>query len=240
VVLIGNSKLNWFTAHSKYPGFYITFESCDGAGKDAVISKLREEKIDVMIFDSLKKRVVFTREPGGTKPGELVRETLLDNSFNDCHSPESEALGFAYQRALHFNKVIIPCLEKGDVVISSRGFDSSIVFQGYVRRLDEEKNKAFPFGFVESINFAAVRGIVPDLTLFFDIDPKISLSRKKEKDRFENEDLSFHDKVMEGYHTRMKRDETKRKWAHVDASLSLEKEFLQVKDALKKFFPDLQ
>ncbi len=241
MILIGNSKLEWYTAHSKYPGVYITFESCDGAGKDTVAAMLKQDKdLEKVIGQYSGEKILLTREPGGTIPGEMVRETLLNNEYKDCQNAINEALGFAYQRGMHFEKVIIPCLKRGNIIISSRGFDSSIVYQGYARGLDKKFPEYFPKGFVTEINYAATMQIMPDLTILFNVDPQTGLDRIKEKDRIEKEGPDFHKKVEQGYLLRMKNDKSDRKWASVNANLSLEEEYAQAREALKEFFHSLQ
>jgi len=168
-------------------GKFITVEGTDGAGKstqmDMLIKYLEEKGIEVVV----------TREPGGTKISERLREIILD-AENKEMTDVTEAMLYAASRAQHVEEKIIPALEEGKFVICDRFVDSSVVYQGYARGLDMEM--------IESINKYAVCGLVPDITLFFDITPEAGIARKKNMhrlDRIEQEKMDFHYKVYNGY-----------------------------------------
>ncbi len=168
-------------------GKFITIEGTDGAGKSTQI-KMLVEYLDKKGFD-----VIVTREPGGTKIGEKIREIILDkeNAEMDC---VTEAFLYAASRAQHVKEKIIPALKEGKIVICDRFVDSSIVYQGYARGISID--------FIEKINRYATEETVPDLTLFFDIVPYIGIERKKagqDLDRIEKENIDFHMAVYEGY-----------------------------------------
>ncbi|MHA6260496.1 dTMP kinase [Sporosarcina sp. CAU 1771] len=191
-------------------GLFITFEGPEGAGKTTVIKELfsrleREGKI-----------VVLTREPGGVKIAEKIREVILDNAHQEMDS-KTEALLYAAARRQHLVEVVIPALRSGAIVLCDRFIDSSLAYQGYARGLDVEE--------VLSINQFAIEDTMPDLTIFFDIDPEKGLARiaansEREQNRLDNENITFHKKVYEGY------QELIRKYPNriiqVDASLSQE------------------
>lgn len=168
-------------------GKFITLEGPDGSGKSTIIN---------LIGDYLKQNkieFIATREPGGTLIGEEIRDIIIDNR-NTNMVAETEALLFAAARAQHVHEKIIPAIEDGKIVICDRFLLSSLAYQGVGRNLGIEE--------VKRINDFGIRGIYPDLILFFHIDPEITLERKTNLeggDRLEQEGSMFHDKVYKGY-----------------------------------------
>jgi len=169
-------------------GYFITFEGPDGAGKTTQIRLLNDYLRDKG-WDT-----VLTREPGGTPLGEKIRSIILDVENKDMN-PITEMLLYAAARAQHVSQIIRPALEQGKIVLCDRFVDSSIAYQGFGRGLG--------LAMVEGVNHYALQGIVPDMTLFFDIDPKKGLERSmirhRGMDRLEEEKLDFHKKVYEGF-----------------------------------------
>lgn len=169
-------------------GYFITFEGPDGSGKTTQINLLKEYLINKG-YD-----VLVTREPGGTPISEAIREIILDAKHKEMN-PVTEMLLYAASRAQHVAQLIKPALAQGKIVLCDRFVDSSIAYQGIGRNLGIE--------IVEEINKVALQGLIPDLTLFFDIDPEIGLKRGMERDRkadrLELEDIEFHRKVYEGF-----------------------------------------
>ena len=168
-------------------GLFVTFEGVDGCGKTTQIKFLKE------YLEKKNKKVVLVREPGGTKISESIRDIIL-NVENSEMVDNCEMLLYAAARAQLVEQVIRPNLESGAIVLCDRFVDSSYVYQGIARGLGLEK--------VEAINKVAMNGIEPDMTLFFDIDPEISLKRRmtvSSADRIEKEKLDFHKKVYQGY-----------------------------------------
>ncbi|HHX95405.1 MAG TPA: dTMP kinase [Clostridia bacterium] len=165
-------------------GKLITLEGPEGAGKttqsDALLQWLVKAGYDLVV----------TREPGGTDLGRRIRHMLLD-AGSDI-TDKAEILLYAADRAQHVEKVIIPALRRGRIVLCDRYIDSTTAYQGYARGLGTE--------FVEQVNRIATGGLVPDLTLIYDIPPDKGMARKKSSlDRLEQEDLEFHRLVREGY-----------------------------------------
>ncbi len=199
-------------------GLFITLEGPDGSGKSTIAR---------FLADYLKEKgydVVTTREPGGTKISEDIRNIILDNN-NTNMSYVAEALLYAASRAQHVSQKIRPAIEAGKVIICERFVLSSLVYQGIARGLGVEK--------VKEINDFAIQGIEPDLILFFDIPPDIALRRKTRKnqgDRLEREKLDFHEKVYEGYLSLM--EIYKGKIKLIDATKTRDDTFEQVKAAL--------
>ncbi|MGQ9546747.1 MAG: dTMP kinase, partial [Dehalococcoidia bacterium] len=153
--------------------------------------------------------VILTREPGGTPLGNEIRK-VLKKKWGYSVSPQAELFLFAASRAQLVAEVIRPALEQGKVVLCDRFAHSTIVYQGYGRGLD--------LHIVESVNNTATGNVKPDLNVLLDILPEQGLARKRSlKDRFELEDLSFHQRVREAY-LEMATAEPDR-WLVIDASL---------------------
>jgi len=168
-------------------GLFIVLEGPDGSGKSTMA------KMIAQYYQDAGREIVFTREPGGTKISEQIRDIILDNNNTEM-AYMTEAMLYAASRAQLVSEFIKPNLEKGKVVISERYVYSSIVYQGIARNLGIQK--------VKEINDFAIDGLEPDLVLFFDINPEKALNRKLSTgngDRLENEKLDFHKKVYEGY-----------------------------------------
>jgi len=168
-------------------GKFITLEGPDGSGKSTIIN---------LISDYMKQKGIeftVTREPGGTLIGEEIRDIIIDNK-NTNMGAETEALLFAAARGQHIHEKIIPALNDGKIVISDRFLLSSLAYQGVGRDLGIER--------VKMINDFGLRGIYPDLILFFHVDPEVTLERKTDVmggDRLEQEGVEFHKKVYQGY-----------------------------------------
>ena len=168
-------------------GKFITVEGTDGSGKSTQLKLLMD------YLGTKKCDVVFTREPGGTEISEKIRAIILDINNKEM-TDMTEALLYAAARAQHVQQKIIPAINEGKVVICDRFVDSSIAYQGAARGLGTDN--------IMQINSFALNGIMPDLTLFFDLPPEKGILRKKnekELDRLESEKLDFHVNVYEGY-----------------------------------------
>lgn len=166
-------------------GIFITFEGGEGAGKSSLIGGIK------IYLQKKNLNLVFTREPGGTKFGEEIRNLLLKNRIEKVSS-KAELCLFLASRAQHIQDVINPALSEGKIVLCDRYNDSSIAYQGYARGL----------GLEEVLNFSSyiIENAIPDLTLYLDIDPQIGLSRVRSKyDRIESEKISFHQRIREGF-----------------------------------------
>ncbi len=168
-------------------GTFITFEGCDGSGKSTQLKTLYE-KLSEAGFD-----VLLTREPGGTPVGEIIREMLLDPKGPERTSL-CETLLYAASRAELVEQVLVPALRRGKVVLTERYIDSTLVYQGIAGGIDVQD--------IENVNRIATGGLVPDLTLVFDIeDPKVILDRmaSKQRDKIESRGEMYHTKVRQGY-----------------------------------------
>lgn len=169
-------------------GLFISFEGCDGCGKTTTLEKVKAKLNALNIFP------LFTREPGGSKIAEQIRNIILDKN-NIALDVKTEALLFAASRRQHLIEIVLPALEKGEIVISDRYIDSSLAYQGYARNIGIDD--------VMSINNFAIEGNYPDITFFLDLTPEEGLkrmqSRTRDADRLDKEAYSFHHKVYEGY-----------------------------------------
>jgi dTMP kinase len=174
-------------------GLFISFEGPEGSGKSTQVARL------VSRLRKMKRSVVATREPGGTRVGEAIRDVLQHDSRGEEMSPETETLLFVASRAQLVRSVIMPALKKGAFVICDRFADSTIAYQGYGRGLSVEGLK--------KLNSFAVGETVPDLTILLDLDVRLGFQRLKGRnrkrktshDRIERERMVFHRKVRNGY-----------------------------------------
>ena len=165
-------------------GVFITFEGGEGSGKSTQTKLLKEW------LEKGNEKVLLTREPGGTPLGNQLRDILLDNKTGNI-SPRAEALMYAADRANHVYTMIRPALEKGEVVISDRYFDSSIAYQGAGRVLSPAE--------VARISRWATESLTPTLTIIMDLPAEIGLARLQSTDRLESEPLAFHERVRHEY-----------------------------------------
>ena len=186
---------------------FVTLEGGEGAGKSTsrefIVSLLEEHKIPF----------IQTREPGGTPIGEALREILLSKD-GTAPSVTSELLMVFAARAQHLHEVIEPALRDGKWVLCDRFTDATYAYQGYGR--------GFDLGEIEALEALVQRGRHPDLTLLFDIDPKLGMARARQRaelDRFEEEELPFFERVREGY---LSRTELDSRFNVIDASQSID------------------
>lgn len=170
------------------PGLFITFEGGDGAGKSTQAAKLTEA------LEADGRKVVRTREPGGTAVGEQLRSLVLEHGNGEIDA-RTEALIFAASRAAHVAQVIRPAVERGDVVVCDRFIDSSVAYQGSGRSLGT--------GDVRQLNVWATEGFSPDLTVLLDVDPEQGRLRRTAnqaaEDRLESEPDTFHLRIRRAF-----------------------------------------
>lgn len=171
-------------------GKFIVFEGVEGAGKTTQIQQTADW---LQRFYGRDRSVVTTREPGGTKLGQQIRQLLL-NDTNTHVDNRTELLLYAADRAQHIASVIKPHLEIGNLVLCDRFTDSTIAYQGYGRGFDLEE--------IYNVNQLATGGLQSDLTIWLDLDVSIGLQRvakRGEPDRMERANLDFHQRVQRGY-----------------------------------------
>lgn len=169
-------------------GLFITFEGCDGCGKTTAITN-----VDRILSENNIEHVL-TREPGGSRIAEEIRNIILDKK-NVEEDSRTEALLYAASRRQHLVEKVLPSLNEGKIVICDRYLDSSLAYQGYARGIGIDN--------VMSINAFAIENTMPDLTFFLDLSPEEGMkrikSRSRESDRLDQEKITFHQKVYEGY-----------------------------------------
>lgn len=195
-------------------GLFITFEGPEGAGKSTQARLLAEW------LREKGHEVVLTREPGGTRLGQDIRELLLHQEHM-CY--EAEYLLYSADRAEHMQTLIRPALDRGRVVLCDRWLDSSLAYQGYGRGLDLDWLRAVASG--------ATQGIKPHKTFLFDLPPEVGLRRFEGRDRLEREPLEFHQRVRRGY-LELARAEPQR-FVVLDATQPLEALFEELKGHLQ-------
>ena len=165
---------------------FITFEGGECSGKTTIINAICE------YFNKNNINYITTREPGGIKISEEIRNIILDVNNTEM-TPECEALLYAASRMQHLSQKVIPAIEEGKVVLCDRFIDSSLAYQGYARGLG--------FDMVLKANTFAL-GYMPGLTLFIDVTPDVALKRlagRGKTDRLDLEKKDFHDRVYSGY-----------------------------------------
>lgn len=184
---------------------FITFEGGEGCGK-SLQSRILHRRLEQSAVES-----VLIHEPGGTPLGERVRY-LLKQACEVPVSPLSELMLFNASRSQLVTDVIRPCLDEGKTVICDRFTDSTVAYQSYGRGLD--------ITVVKEINRIASQELKPDLSFLLDVPPELGLSRKRKdaNDRFEKEDLDFHQRVREGF-LKLAAEEPRR-WEVIDSTMS--------------------
>ena len=200
---------------------FISFEGTEGVGKTTLIRKLYEH------FQAEAQDVVLTREPGGTPLAEQIRSLLLSVNHDEQMSHDTELLLMYAARAQHLERVILPALAQGQIVLCDRFSDSSFAYQCAGRGLSREKLQLLNDNFVVKI---------PDITFWLDAPIELGMTRARERgalDRFEQEKVSFFEKVRSGFEelhaknpVRMKRlDATQMPEQVFEAALGYVKEF---------------
>lgn len=197
------------------------FEGPDGSGKTTILKNINKKLIN------LGYPIMLVREPGGTFISEQIREIIIDNNNTEMNS-KTECLLFAASRAQLVEEKIKPALNRGEIILCDRFVLSSLLYQGVGRGLGINE--------VKKINDFATGFIKPDLTIFFNIDYKTALMRKRanfKADRLESEDFDFHKKIFDAYIDLAKK--YKEDIKQVDASLSID----QVSKNVLKLIEDL-
>ncbi|WP_432723271.1 dTMP kinase [Staphylococcus equorum] len=202
---------------------FITFEGPEGSGKTTVIQQVAERL-------ETEYDVVLTREPGGVKTGEQIREVLLEGDDMD---ERTEALLFAASRREHLVGKVIPSLDEGKIVLCDRYIDSSLAYQGYARGIGIEE--------VKSINEFAINGLYPDRTIYLDVSVEVGRDRiqknQRNQNRLDQEDVIFHEKVVEGY-KKIIHNESKR-FIVIDANRSIEEVVNVTYESINKYLEKL-
>lgn len=201
---------------------FITFEGGEGSGKTTAIKAVTK------LLQKDGHKVVLTREPGGPRISEDIRNVILDKA-NTKMDKRTEALLFAASRRQHLVETVWPNLKKGNIVICDRYLDSSLAYQGGAGKLGIDN--------VLKVNLFATEGTWPDITFLFDIDPKLGLKRisknkGREVNRLDLERISYHNEVRKNFLALAKR--YPKRIVIIDASKAPEEVIKNVYRVIKK------
>jgi dTMP kinase len=207
---------------------FITFEGGDGTGKTTQLKALEN------YLAARGLSCISTREPGGTSLGKLIRQVLLEAGKQPIASP-TELFLYLADRAQHVHEIIISAIQQGKIVLCDRHTDSTLAYQGYGRGID--------LTLLRSLNEIANAGIKPDLTFLLDCPVHIGLSRTDQRkfqsasapnreDRFEKEDVQFHERVRAGFLELAQAEP--RRFRIVDASRSSEEVAKEIKKIIDR------
>jgi dTMP kinase len=207
---------------------FITFEGGDGTGKTTQLKALEN------YLTARGLSCISTREPGGTSLGKLIRQVLLEAGKQPIASP-TELFLYLADRAQHVHEIIISAIQQGKIVLCDRHTDSTLAYQGYGRGID--------LTLLRSLNEIANAGIKPDLTFLLDCPVHIGLSRTDQRkfqlasgpnreDRFEKEDVQFHERVRAGFLELAQAEP--RRFRIVDASRSSEEVAKEIKKIIDR------
>ena len=207
-------------------GRFISFEGPDGAGKTSVISAIQEW----LTQKYGKQTILLTREPGGNRISEQIRQILFDD-HNTNMDARTEALLFAAARRQHIVEDIEPALQAGKIVLSDRYVDSSVAYQGGGRHLGADD--------IWELNQFAIHGLLPDLTIYLDVPSELGLERiskhrQNQVNRLDREKLRFHQDVRNAYLTLAHRHQ--KRIQLIDASQSLPKVINTVQETIQNRF----
>ncbi len=168
-------------------GVFISFEGIEGTGKST------QTRLLAAYLRDRGYHVIETAEPGGTPISFKIRELLLSLDNKDMDAV-TELLLYNAARVQHVRQVILPALERGDVVVTDRFSDSTTAYQGYGRGID--------LGLLDTLDLVSTGRMRPDITILLDVDAAVGLKRNREadkSDRIELEDISFHERVRKGF-----------------------------------------
>jgi dTMP kinase len=165
-------------------GLFLCLEGGEGAGKST------QARLLVEWLEGLGHPVLLTREPGGTEVGQILRRIVLDNDTGVL-SPRTEALIYAADKAEHVDRVVLPALADGTVVLTDRYVDSTLAYQGAGREIGISE--------LEAVARWATSDLRPNLTIVLDVDPVVGLTRFEGADRIEAEPLEFHQRVRQHF-----------------------------------------
>ncbi len=202
-----------------YPGCLITLEGGEGAGKTTQVQSLERE------LSQDGHKVVTLREPGGTFYGQKIREVLLNPYPDEDLDSGAEMFLYLASRRQNVSLNLEPALVAGKIAIMDRFVDSTLAYQGYGRGLDVDQ--------LRELNQIATKGINPDLTVLLDMDPKLGFTRiqgVREKDRLEQERISFFHKIRAGFLSLAEREPTR--IVIVDASRDVQSVYTDIRNAV--------
>lgn len=223
-------------------GRFVVFEGTEGAGKSTQLRHLQQWLTHQNLPPELLP-IAISREPGGTDLGQRLRALLLDSALTAAQGlPHlTELLLYAADRAQHVHTTLKPALDRGSLVLCDRYTGSTVAYQGYGRGLD--------LALIDQLNAIATGGLTPDLTLWLDLDVREGLQRARQrqlpvgelegKDRMEAAELSFHERVQQGFAALAAADP--QRIVRINADLSEQQVTAQIQTAmeqhLKQWYP---
>lgn len=224
-------------------GRFIVFEGTEGVGKSTQLKLLQQWLIDSGWMAHIQQNLlpeippmIITRQPGGTDLGQRLRALLLDSALTQVQGLPSitELLLYAADRAQHVHTTLKPALERGALVLCDRYTASTVAYQGYGRGLD--------LGLIGQLNAIATDGLVPDLTLWLDLDVQQGLNRARQRqlavdelegqDRMEAAAFSFHQRVQEGFAAQAQADP--QRMIRIDAAFSAQQVAAQIQMVMEQ------
>jgi dTMP kinase len=207
---------------------FITFEGIDGCGKSTQIARFEARLRKAGIFP------VVTREPGGTRTGEAIREIVLHLDGVNV-TPLTQLFLYEADRAQHIEEIVKPSLELGKWVVCDRFFDATTVYQGIVQGQGEV--------LTEQLNHLSASGLNPDITFLLDCPAEIAMERikkrgseTKKRDMFDKKDIDFHRKIRYGYLSIA--DKCKDRFKIIDASLAIDEISREIGKAISPYLID--
>ncbi|QIV95524.1 thymidylate kinase [Allofrancisella inopinata] len=203
-------------------GKFLVIEGLDGAGKSTAIQFIQN------FFAEKKIQAIYTREPGGTKIAEELRNLVLHNKYDEEIHSDAELLMIYAGRVQHYRNLILPALERGVNVVSDRFYWSSFAYQGGGRGLDLAK--------IEALNSNFLGNCEPDLVIYLDIEPLVGLQRAKKvdsPDRIEQAGLEFFERTRKVFKKLVNKSN---KAVEIDASLPLEEIQKRIHQVLNECF----
>jgi dTMP kinase len=204
-----------------FKGQLITFEGIEGSGKTTQMDALAAH------LEQKGWTIISTREPGGTKLGEVIRNLLLDPEHQEM-DPRAELLLYLASRAQHLKEVILPALQQGRIVLCDRFSEATLAYQGYGRGLELKQ--------INSLLTYSTGGLKPDLTLLLDVEARrglIRIGNRGSKNRLEQEKIEFYEKVRQGYLQMAKANP--QQIVVIDASHDFDKVAAQLQDIVETF-----
>jgi dTMP kinase len=225
-------------------GRFIVLEGTEGVGKSTQLKHLQQWLVDSGWMGHLQQHhlppevlpIIITREPGGTDLGQRLRALLLDSVLTQAQGLPSitELLLYAADRAQHVHTTLKPALDQGSLILCDRYTASTVAYQGYGRGLD--------LALIKQLNAIATDGLVPDLTLWLDLDVQQGLNRARQrqlgvvelegKDRMEAAALSFHQRVQAGFSAQANADP--QRMIRIDAAFSEDQVAAQIQTVMEQ------
>jgi len=211
-------------------GIFITFEGIEGSGKSTLINNV------AAALRRAGQDLLMTREPGGTSLGVALRKVLLNPEMEKPGSM-AELMLFAADRAQHVSQVILPALEKGQIVLCDRYSDATIAYQGHGRGI--------PLDVITTIDNYARSQAIPHMTVLLDLPAETGLTRARNRNkesmdnseaRIDEEEMAFHQRVREGY--LMLADRESERFLVLDAREKSDQLAELVMDGIRSRFPD--